>query len=62
MSNIPKGKLSYATMGKHKNQKPEDTKTLIHKQNDSIYHTILNGMDGIEKDYISDLINAKKKK
>lgn len=46
MSVIPKGKLSYASLGKTKKSKQEETVFLGRKENDSIYDTILSGMNG----------------
>lgn len=62
MSNVLKGKLPYASLGKIKKYKQEETSALGGKENDCIYETILSGMNGTEKDYISDLIRAKRRR
>lgn len=61
MSNFLKGKLSYASLSKPKKTKNMEQSVLRAKDNDCIYESILNGMNGNEKDYISDLIKSKRK-
>ena len=46
MSSVLKGKLSYASLAKARKYKQEEALALGGKENDSIYETILNGMNG----------------
>ena len=61
MSSILKSKLSYASLGKPRKPK-EHEKILKERENDCIYDTILSGMNETEKDYITDLIRARRNK
>ena len=63
MSNFLKGKLSYASSSKPKRTRNvEHSSVLQSKENDYIYESILRGMNGGEKEYISDLIKCKRRK
>ena len=63
MSNFLKGKLSYASSSKPKRTRNvEHSSVLQSKENDYIYESILRGMNGGEKEYISDLIKCKRKR
>ena len=63
MNNFLKGKLSYASSSKPKRARNIDHQSVLSsKENDCIYESILSGMGGGEKEYISDLIKCKRKK
>ena len=63
MNNFLKGKLSYASSSKPKRTRNvEHQSVLSSKENDCIYESILRGMNGGEKEYISDLIKCKRRK